>query len=119
MDVQFELQKKVGIYYYRFKDGESGSDVHARVCIFLQNIIRRLLSNDSKKWDNIIIVSHCLTIKYILMNLLNMPVRDYDNLKDPNNAEFWVFEKNQNGHYDIKSDIFFENKDSYFSIHII
>ena len=36
MDKQFEEQKKVGQYFYRFKDGESGADVHSRMSIFLQ-----------------------------------------------------------------------------------
>ena len=42
----FKEQKHVGAFYYRFKDGESGSDVHARMSIFLQYLFRRILSID-------------------------------------------------------------------------
>jgi len=35
MDRQFKEQKEVGVFFYRFKNGESGADVHARMSIFL------------------------------------------------------------------------------------
>ena len=44
MDKQFEEQKKVGVFFYRFINGESGADVHARMSIFLQYLFRRILS---------------------------------------------------------------------------
>ena len=111
MDKQFEEQKHVGAFYYRFKDGESGSDVHARMSIFLQYLFRRILSIDYHAWDNIIIVSHALTIKNFMMNFLNLPVKEYDNIKEPNNCQFWVIEKNKFGKYKVKDDIFFEKKE--------
>ena len=110
MDKQFEEQKKVGEYYYRFKNGESGSDVHSRMSIFLQYLFRRILSIDYNKWDNIIIVSHALTIKYFMMNFLNLPVKEFENMKQLGNAEFWVIEKNEKGKYKVKDDIFLEKK---------
>ena len=111
MDKQFEEQKHVGVFYYRFKDGESGADVHARTSIFLQYLFRRILSIDYHAWDNVIIVSHCLTIKIFMMNFLNLPVKEFDNLKELDNAEFWIIEKNEFGKYKVKSDIFLEKKE--------
>ena len=106
MDKQFEEQKHVGEYFYRFKDGESGADVHARISIFLQYLFRRILSIDYHAWDNVVIVSHALTIKIFMMNFLNLSVKEFDNLKEPNNCEYWVIEKNEFGKYKVKDNIF-------------
>ncbi len=112
MDKQFEDQKNVGVYFYRFKDGESGSDVHARISIFLQYLFRRILSIDYHAWDNIVIVSHELTIKFFMMNFLNLPVKEYENLKGLKNAEYWVIEKNEFGKYKVKDDIFINKEEN-------
>ena len=72
MDRQFKEQKEVGVFFYRFKNGESGADVHARMSIFLQYLFRRILSIDYHSWDNIVIVSHDMTIKYFIMNFMNL-----------------------------------------------
>ena len=111
MDKQFEEQKKVGVFFYRFKDGESGSDVHARISIFLQYLFRRILSIDYHAWDNVVIVSHELTLKFFMMNFLNLPVKEYENIKGLKNAEFWVIEKNEFGKYKVKDDIFIKKKE--------
>ena len=111
MDKQFEEQKKVGVFFYRFKDGESGSDVHARISIFLQYLFRRILAIDYHAWDNIIIVSHELTLKFFMMNFLNLPVKEYENIKGLKNAEFRVIEKNEFGKYKVKDDIFIKKEE--------
>ena len=118
MDKQFKEQKLVGEYYYRFKNGESGSDVAARMAIFLQYLFRRILSIDYHTWDNIIIVSHCLTIKFFMMVFLNKPVKDYQRMKNLGNAEFWIIEKNEKGKYKVKDDIFNEEKETNKNIGI-
>ena len=106
MDKQIEQQKHVGEYFYRFKDGESGADVHSRMSIFLQYLFRRILSIDYHAWDNIVIVSHSLTIKVFMMNFLNLSVKDFDNIKQLDNAQYWVIEKNEKGKYTVIDDIF-------------
>lgn len=111
MDKQFEEQKIVGEFYFRFKNGESGSDVSARMSIFLQYLFRRILSIDYHTWDNIVIVSHALTIKYFMMVFLNKPVKEYYNMKQLGNAEFWVIEKNEKGKYKLKDEIFVEKEE--------
>ena len=57
-------------------------------------------------WDNVVIVSHALTIKVFMMNFLNLSVKDFDNIKQLDNAQYWVIEKNENGKYLVKDDIF-------------
>jgi broad specificity phosphatase PhoE len=115
MDRQFKEQKEVGVFFYRFKNGESGADVHARMSIFLQYLFRRILSIDYHSWDNIVIVSHDMTIKYFIMNFMNLTVTEYENIKQLGNAEFWTLEKDENDKYHLKDDIFInkpaENKE--------
>lgn len=111
MDKQFEEQKKVGVFFYRFINGESGADVHARMSIFLQYLFRRILSIDYHSFDNIVIVSHELTIKFFMMNFMNLPVTELDNIKRIDNAQFWTLEKNEYGKYILKDDIFINKKE--------
>ena len=110
MERQFKEQKEVGIYFYRFKNGESGADVHARMNIFLQYLFRRILAIDYLSWDNIIIVSHALTIKFFIMAFLNLPVNEFDNIKQLDNAQYLVINKNEFGKYRINNDDIFINK---------
>ena len=111
MDKQFEEQKKVGVFFYRFINGESGADVHARMSIFLQYLFRRILSIDYHSFDNIVIVSHELTIKFFMMNFMNLPVTELDNIKKIDNAQFWTLEKNEYGKDILKDDIFINKKE--------
>ena len=110
MERQFKEQKEVGVYFYRFKNGESGADVHARMNIFLQYLFRRILSIDHFSWDNIVIVSHALTIKFFIMAFLNLPVSDFDNIKQLGNAQYLVINKNEFGKYKINDEDIFINK---------
>ncbi len=110
MERQFKEQKEVGIYFYRFKNGESGADVHARMNIFLQYLFRRILAIDYLSWDNIVIVSHALTIKFFIMAFLNLPVNEFDNIKQLDNAQYLVINKNEFGKYRINNDDIFINK---------
>ena len=112
MDKQFEEQKKVGVFFYRFINGESGADVHARMSIFLQYLFRRILSIDYHSFDNIVIVSHELTIKFFMMNFMNLPVTELDNIKKIDNAQFWTLEKNEFGKYILKDDIFINKEEN-------
>ena len=45
------------------------------------------------------------------MNFLNLPVKEYENIKGLKNAEFWVIEKNEFGKYKVKDDIFIKKEE--------
>ena len=79
--------------------------------IFLQYLFRRILSIDYHSFDNIVIVSHELTIKFFMMNFMNLPVTELDNIKKIDNAQFWTLEKNEYGKYILKDDIFINKKE--------
>lgn len=78
-DEQEALREKIGWFYYRFKQGESPADVYERVSPFIDH----LMEIKDKK---IVIVTHGLTLRIMLMKLLNLTVEEYEYLKNPENA---------------------------------
>lgn len=108
MDKQFAIQKRVGVFYYRFVDGESGADVYDRSSLFMSSLFREFASPDYHHYDNVIIVTHALTIMFWLMRFLNYSVSDFYKIREPGNCEFVVLEKNAKGRYEIKTDVFTE-----------
>lgn len=78
-DEQEALREKIGWFYYRFKQGESPADVYERVSPFIDH----LMEIKDKK---VVIVTHGLTLRIMLMKLLNLTVEEYEYLKNPENA---------------------------------
>lgn len=111
MDRQFKDMNKVGELYYRFKGGENGADVFNRACLFTEHLFREIESIEYKKRDNVIIVTHDLFIRLFMLNFLNSDLDVYmlNNIRHPENCEFWIIEKNDKGRFKIKSQIFESN----------
>lgn len=79
-----------GIFHYRFDSGESPADVYDRLSSFVETLHRRF--NDSDFPDDIIIVSHGMTMRVLLMVLLNKSVATFETWKNPSNCEIWKFD---------------------------
>ena len=106
MKEQFEKQKKVGVLYYRFRDGQSGNDVATETSIFLANLFREYSSFDYEQCDNAILVTHSLTIQFFILNFFKLPIEEYDKFRLPDCGEVFVLEKNENGRYHLLDDIY-------------
>lgn len=76
---QESKREKMGWFFYRFHQGESPADVYERVSTFIEHI-------KSSKKEKVVIVTHGLTLRLILMNLLDLTVEEYELLKNPENA---------------------------------
>lgn len=76
---QEELREKMGWFYYRFSQGESASDVFQRVSAFCDH----LLTLEDKK---VVIVTHGMTLRLLVMKFLELTVEEYELLKNPANA---------------------------------
>ena len=114
MDAQFEKQKKVGVLYYRFRDGQSGIDVAINTAIFLSDLFREYYSLHYELYDNAVLVTHSLTIEFFILNFFKLPLEEYDKFKLPSNGDIYVLEKNENGRYRLLNDIYKpEYKDEY------
>ena len=82
-------------FFYRFSSGESGADVYDRVSSFMESLFR-LFHRESDKDFNLIIVSHGLTIRVILMRWFRWTVQEFETMVNPRNANPLVMERKKN-----------------------
>lgn len=77
------LRERHGWFYYRFDGGESPADCYDRVSAFVDSMFRQAERKGSRR---ILIVSHGLTIRCLVMRFLHLAVEDYDRMDNPDNA---------------------------------
>jgi broad specificity phosphatase PhoE len=80
---QRPLREKHGWFYYRFEDGESPADCYDRVSGFVDSMWRQA---ERKQARRILIVSHGLTIRCLVMRFLHLSVEAFDAMASPENA---------------------------------
>ena len=114
-----EEREKVGKLYYRFDHGESGCDVIVRVSSFMETMFRFMDHFTKTKVDNIIIVTHGLTMRYFTMRYFNLKAEEFEKMWNPINCEFWIFENDETGHYKLKSEIRGYNESEFGKIFIL
>ena len=73
-----------GWFYYRFKGGESPADCFDRVSTFLETLMRQV---ERKQPENVVVVSHGLTIRCFVMRFLHLSVEQFEELANPKNAQ--------------------------------
>jgi len=93
-------RKIVGSFFYRFPSGESGADVYHRAATFLETLYRQFDST-SHPPSNIVIVSHGLFIRCLLMRYFHYSITQFENLTNFGNCEFAVMQLNTNGSYQL------------------
>mmetsp|Transcript_21803 Transcript_21803/g.88803 ORF Transcript_21803/g.88803 Transcript_21803/m.88803 type:complete len:334 (+) Transcript_21803:82-1083(+) len=73
-------RRRVGRFWYRIPEGESGADVYDRVTIFLQTLYREMdaVRPKNQPLENIVIVSHGLAIRLFCMRYLHWTVEEFD-----------------------------------------
>lgn len=80
----FSDQKKMGRFWYRFSNTESGCDVYSRVSTFLTELrLDRKLFNHE---NDCLIVAHEIALRAILMKLFKLDVPDFDRIPDIENC---------------------------------
>lgn len=89
-----EEQKVVGRYFYRFPTGESGSDVYVRVKDWWDNSVLQLnLRPKYEQIDTVIVVTHGLTMRFILMQLFMWSPNTFHTVFNAGNCEMYVLQK--------------------------
>lgn len=88
---------RYGHFYYRFVDGESGSDVYDRVSSFLESLHRNFIDPACER--NVLIVTHGLTMRLFCMRWFRWSVEYFESLSNPGNGEFVVLHKQPDQHY--------------------
>ena len=84
---EFELQKRLGEFFFRFSCGESGADVYDRVSLFLDTLFREIDDGHHDSTQNIVVVSHGLFMRLFLMRYFRWDVEYFDNIKQFGNCE--------------------------------
>ncbi len=85
-NIQIDAERnKFGTFYYRIKDGESCADVYDRISDFLHSLYRDFQKPDCK--ENIIIVTHGMTLRMFLMRWFHWTVEEFETLRNPRNCE--------------------------------
>jgi len=90
-------------FYFRIPDGESGADVYDRVTTFLDTLHRDFEKPNYP--ENVLIVSHGLTIRLFLMRWFHWSVEEFERLHNPKNCQIIILEKQVDNHYTLISKL--------------
>ena len=78
--------KKFGRFFYRMENGRSGADLYGELSTFFDTMFRDFERPDFP--ETVLIPTHGLTLRLILMRWFNWTVEQYEALKNPDNCEF-------------------------------
>jgi broad specificity phosphatase PhoE len=98
---QKEQRDRYGHFFYRFREGESGSDVYDRVSTFLESMHRNFEVPTAPR--NVVIVTHGLTMRLFCMRWFQWSVEYFESLENPENAQPVVLLRQQDCHYRLES----------------
>lgn len=87
---------KVGAFYYRFPHGESCADCYNRAAAFFLDLFE---NNQEDCAENVVVVSHGMMIRILVMRLLKLTVEEFEKLRNPKNCEKIVLIYKADGNY--------------------
>ena len=98
----FERQK-FGRFYFRFPNGEAGTDVFDRVASFITYLFRTmgdrgyfaesLGAREFSPAQNYVLVTHGLLMRIFCMCYLRWTVKEFEGVWNPSNCEIWVLQR--------------------------
>ena len=98
------MSREVGRFYYRRPTGESGADVYDRASTFWESLLRggftpqeALVHNRESPDDALLVVTHGLTMRLLLMRYFAWSPQTFDAVYNPGNCDFWVLAKDASG----------------------
>ncbi|CAF4852852.1 unnamed protein product [Rotaria sp. Silwood1] len=98
-------RQKIGRFFYRFGNGESGADVYDRVSLFMDSLFREMDGNLMPN-SNILIVSHGLFMRLFLMRFYRWSVERFHTLENFNNCGYCILERDdQDGSFILKTEL--------------
>eukprot|EP00584_Thalassiosira_punctigera_P008792 CAMPEP_0172542400 /NCGR_PEP_ID=MMETSP1067-20121228/13013_1 /TAXON_ID=265564 ORGANISM="Thalassiosira punctigera, Strain Tpunct2005C2" /NCGR_SAMPLE_ID=MMETSP1067 /ASSEMBLY_ACC=CAM_ASM_000444 /LENGTH=299 /DNA_ID=CAMNT_0013328633 /DNA_START=109 /DNA_END=1008 /DNA_ORIENTATION=- len=90
-------RSKFGRFFYRFPSGEAGLDVYNRVSSFIPTLVRDCNQHAIAGRDldnlNIVIVTHGLALRLMLMRWFQWSVDDFEQSQNPENCELITMNK--------------------------
>ncbi|MFJ3957515.1 histidine phosphatase family protein [Arthrobacter sp. NPDC090010] len=94
---QKELRNAYGHFFYRFREGESGSDVYDRISSFMETLYRHW--SKPSYAPNTLLVTHGLTMRLFCMRWFHWSVEYFESLNNPGNAEIRTLMRQGDGKY--------------------
>ena len=94
---QKELRNAYGHFFYRFREGESGSDVYDRISSFMETLYRHW--SKPSYAPNTLLVTHGLTMRLFCMRWFHWSVEYFESLNNPGNAEIRTLIREEHGKY--------------------
>lgn len=92
-----------GTFFYRVPGGESGADVFDRLSGAMDTMHRDFSKRDFP--DNMIVVSHGLTIRLFLMKWFHWTVEEFEKLRNPRNCQYYILDKMSDEKYRLMTDV--------------
>jgi len=92
-----------GTFFYRVPGGESGADVFDRLSGAMDTMHRDFVKADFP--ENMIVVSHGLTIRLFLMRWFHWTVEQFEKLRNPHNCQHYVLDKMPDGKYQLMTEM--------------
>ena len=102
MDQQLLERQKFGRFYFRFPNGEAGTDVFDRVASFITYLFRTMgdrgyfaeaVAQSVTPADNYVLVTHGLLMRIFCMCYLRWTVKEFEEVWNPSNCEIWVLQR--------------------------
>ena len=93
MVVQKAERKQYSRFFYRFENGESSADVYDRVTVFEDHLVRDMQAGRFRPDDNVVIVTHGLTLRVFLTRWFHWTVVDSERVGNPANCQPLVLER--------------------------
>ena len=94
-----EERHRFGAFYYRFQNGESGSDVYDRVSTFLDSLWRSFETNKSQ---NYVLVTHGIVLRVLMARYFRYTISQLNMLANPRNCEMVVLGHAGDGRLDLE-----------------
>ena len=88
-----------GIFYFNIENGESCANVFDRTSTFFEMVHNDFLQSDYP--ENVLIVTHGVTLRILLMRILNWRVEEFEDVYNPENCELFILEQNSEGDYEL------------------
>ena len=84
-------QKRVGRFWYRFPTGESGADVFDRTKQWWDSaVMQHNLRPGFERVDTVVVVTHGLTMRFILMQLFGWSPHTFSTVWNAGNCDMYV-----------------------------
>jgi len=104
-EITVQEREKIGRFFYRFKEGESGADVYDRVGSFMDSLFREM-DNSLMPDNNIFIISHGLFMRLFLMRFYRWPVEKFHTLENFDNCGYCILERSdEDGGFILKTEL--------------